>query len=68
MADALNASYQAWLAKPGRGGKAHVDHEMRRFRRDYSDLDLPNYGAGWLNQYENAWDCIAAKAPIQAPN
>lgn len=60
VAEALAASHQAWLRKPGKGGKAHNDHEMRRFRPSYSDLDLAGYGDSWLDQYENAWALIAA--------
>ena len=59
VAKALIASYQAWLSKPGKGGRPHKDHDMRRLRPSYSDLGLPNYGNGWLDQYENAWGLIA---------
>lgn len=68
VADALVASYQAWLHKPGKGGKAHVDHKMRRLRPDYSDLDLPGYDAGWLNPYEGAWGSIANKSMTSISN
>lgn len=68
VAEALRESYQAWLHKPGKGGKAHKDHDMRRLRPDYSDLNLPAYAAGWLDQYEGAWDRIAAKATAPISN
>lgn len=59
VATALTKSYQAWLAKPGKAGKPHKDHEMRRLRPDYSDLGLSDYGPAWLSPYEEAWGLIA---------
>lgn len=60
VAKALFVRYRAWLNKPGKGGKAHKAHDMRRFRKSYSDLDLPGYGDGWLDLYADAWELIAA--------
>jgi hypothetical protein len=41
---------------------------MRRLRPDYSDLDLPDYKAGWMDQYEDGWGRIAAKAATPISN
>ena len=68
VADALVASYQAWLHKPSKGGKAHVDHKMRRLRPDYSDLELLGYGPGWLDPYKGDWGSIANKAVAPISN
>ncbi len=62
IAQALTVSYQAWLQKPGKGGRSHAEHGMRRMRPDYSDLNLPDYTMGWLDPYENAWEAIASNA------
>jgi hypothetical protein len=59
VARALVKSHQAWLRKPGKQGQPHKDHDMRRLRPDYNDLDLAEYGSGWLDSYEDAWDLIA---------
>ena len=63
VAKVLIKSYQAWLHKPGKGGKPHKDHDMRRLRPDYSDLDLQGYGPDWLKSYKDAWHLVAASAP-----
>ena len=63
VATALCRSHKAWLEQPGRGGKAHNDHDMRRFRPDYSDLKLLGYGPDWLVPYYKRWDLIASASP-----
>ena len=56
---ALYTAHQAWLARPGRGGKPHKDGEMRRFLPDYSEEGLhETHGAGWLEQYRDAWELL----------
>jgi len=58
VADVLARAHQAWLAKPGKGGKAHNDTDFRRFLPDYSQLGMEDLGSGWLEQYRGnaAWD------------
>ena len=60
VAKALVSSYQAWLSRPGKNGQPHNDHKMRRFRPDYSDLELQDYGPDWLHPYNEAWHLIAS--------
>lgn len=61
----------AWRQLPGvasqarKGGKAHAENDMRRLRPDYSDIGLSNYGPGWLDQYKERWETIAASAAMQ---
>lgn len=58
VADVLTRAHQAWLAKPGRGGKPHRDTDFRRFLPDYSHLSLEDFALGWLDQFRGdaAWD------------
>ena len=68
IADALIASYQTWLRKPGKGGRPHREYSGRRLRPDYSDIGLTTHGPGWLNSYEGAWDRIATKSSPHQSN
>jgi len=57
VADALQISHKTWLERPGRGGRAHKDGDMRRFLPDYSHLELDNtHGPNWLEPYRDGWD------------
>ncbi len=58
VAQALRAAHQAWLATPGRGGRPHRDHDMRRILPSYS-FSVPGYPSGWLKQYEERWDLLS---------
>jgi len=56
VADVLRRSHQAWLEKPGRGGKPHKDGDMRRFLPNYDKMGLMiGRGPGWLDQYRENW-------------
>jgi hypothetical protein len=62
VAEVLALSYSTWLKQPGKNGKAHKEHDMRRLRPDYTDLGLAgNYGPGWLEKYRDGWDQLRAK-------
>jgi len=51
VADGLSEDHKIWLATPGRNGKPHNDHGLRRLRpKMYS---MPE---GWMNQYRENWD------------
>lgn len=51
VAEALAQDHKEWLATPGRGGRAHKDHSMRRLRpKMYSMPD------GWMEKYLENWD------------
>ena len=62
VATALRECHQIWLRRLGKGGRAHQDSEMRKFRPDYSiDLgdDCPaQYRSEWLKPYEEAWGLL----------
>lgn len=60
VAEVLATTHKTWLATPGRNGRAHVDHEMRRLIPDYGHDTLPQYRSGWLDQYFERWDLIAS--------
>jgi hypothetical protein len=57
VANALSQSHQAWLAKPGRGGRPHRDHDMRRIQPVFNH-DLAEFPPGWMNEYKEAWDLL----------
>lgn len=61
VANALSVSHRAWLVQPGKGGKAHNDHDMRRFLPAYEYVDGGStFPLGWLEPYADAWDLIVA--------
>jgi hypothetical protein len=61
VAEALKLSHGNWLAMPGKGGRAHNDSKMRRFRFNYDNVGLQDkYPKGWLDQYKDAWHLLEA--------
>lgn len=64
VANALYMAHRAWLARPGRGGVAHKDGDMRRFLPDYTREGLEqDFGPGWLEPYWEAWYLLAPERP-----
>ncbi len=59
VAEVLSSAHQAWLVQPGKGGKMHNDHDMRRLLPDYSKHGSDNYHKGWLDPYSEAWKLIS---------
>jgi hypothetical protein len=60
VAQVLTVAHSAWLKAPGKGGKVHNDHDMRRLLPHYPYLAHdPAYAAGWLDAYRETWDVIA---------
>jgi len=59
IANALTVTHRAWLSQPGKGGKAHNDHDMRRLLPDYTHLGMAEFGKGWLDPFRDAWSMIA---------
>ena len=57
VADVLSLSHRVWLETPGRGGRPHRDHPMRRLLPTYSPSP-PGYPPGWLEQYRERWDLL----------
>jgi hypothetical protein len=58
VADVLAKSDRAWLDTPGRGGRAHRDHVMRRLVPAYS-FEVEGYAGGWLEAYRGRWELLA---------
>lgn len=67
VADAIAESHAAWLATPGRGGRAHRDTEMRSLLHDYGRQGLGRV-RGWLDPYREAWHLVAAASEHVAPS
>lgn len=59
VAEALIASYQAWLHQPGKDGKKRNENDMRRLRPEYDNLGLKLYSRGWLDTYYEGWELIS---------
>ena len=50
VAAALQEDHRLWLSKPGKGGRPHQDHSMRRLRP--AMYSMPE---GWMKQYLENW-------------
>jgi hypothetical protein len=61
VADTLKRSYEAWLKAPGRGGRPHKDHDMRRLLPDYHPYPIGK-DAGWLNEFYENWVLLKGAA------
>lgn len=59
----LQVTHKKWLEKPGRNGKKHNDHDMRRLLPDYSHLGLKKYKEGWLDDYCERWEQLVTLTP-----
>lgn len=57
VAGALQASHQAWLATPGRAGRAHNDNPMRQLMDTYPEAP-EGYPPGWLGAWRERWDLL----------
>jgi len=72
VADAVRESHVAWLARPAKSGKPHVDGEFRRFLPDYDRMGLMiSRGPGWLSPYREQWAVLRAaraESHLMAPN
>ena len=53
VADALRRDHEIWLKTPGRGGKAHRDHSMRRLRPEM--YSMPE---NWMDEYLENWELV----------
>ena len=69
VAAVVAASYATWFAAPGKGGRPHKDHGLRRLLPDYGKLTPEGYEAGWMNSYFEKWSLIidAASQPNGGP-
>jgi hypothetical protein len=66
VSQVLTLTHRAWLVAPGKNGRAHRDHEMRRLLPDYSRYGAMGYAAGWMDLYREAWELIGTQAEPQA--
>jgi len=57
VADILTRAHAAWLAAPGKNGKAHRDHDMRRMI-PVLPFTIEGFPNGWMETYRNAWGQI----------
>jgi hypothetical protein len=57
VADLLRKTHQAWLATPGRGGRPHRDHPMRRVLPDYG-FEVAGYPPGWMDRWRERWEIL----------
>lgn len=57
VADVVKKAHVAWLAVPGKDGRAHRDHDMRRLIPEYG-FEIPGYPRGWLEAYRERWEQI----------
>ena len=61
VADALTRDHQVWLKTPGRGGRAHKDHDMRRLRPDM--FSMPE---DWITEYRENWALLSVEIEAQS--
>jgi hypothetical protein len=71
VAKMVAASHKAWLAAPGKGGRAHRDNPMRRVSPAHGFV-VPGFPDGWMDQYRERWDLLSAivgqvKGEFEAP-
>jgi hypothetical protein len=59
VASVLRESHKAWLAAPGARGQQRNDTKLRRIRPKYPDV-FPGYKEGWLDEWREPWDLLAA--------
>lgn len=62
VAKALADCHKAWLLQPGEKGQQRRDNDMRRLRPGYDNLEVPEYGSGWLEPYREAWHLLEQQA------
>ena len=67
VTEVLTRSHLVWLSTPGRAGRAHRDHAMRRLLPSYS-FPVKGYPARWLDAFRERWSLITeAASPAADP-
>lgn len=61
VADVLAKAHRAWLDTPGAKGQPHKDSKFRRILPAFKE-EVPGYPPGWLDEYRERWDLLAAGA------
>jgi hypothetical protein len=69
VAEVLRVSHKAWLSSPGRGGRAHRDHDLPRIVPNWP-FAVEGYPNGWIDEYRESWALLAGAVgtPGDAPN
>lgn len=60
VAKFLHSIHQDWLHTPGKRGQQRTDSAFRRFMPEYKPI--AEYKLGWLDQYQENWESLAAAA------
>ena len=67
VADSIRRCHQVWLDTPGKGGRAHKVHDLRRLVPDNSYIKpitekgksiIDQYSAGWMDPYRENWSIL----------
>lgn len=59
VAEVLTVSHQAWLNTPGKRGRAHRDHDLRRIVPSWT-FPVEGFRNGWLDDYREKWELLSA--------
>jgi hypothetical protein len=57
VAAAVSESHKAWLATPGKNGRAHKDGKWRRLEPSWK-VPVTGFGSGWMDKYHERWDLL----------
>jgi len=65
VAEVVRDDHAAWLAEPGRGGRAHQDNKMRRIApRGARAKCAPD---GWMDEWRDRWACCLTPRSTDRP-
>ena len=57
VANCVHRENRAWLAEPGKNGRAHKETPMRRVLPRYS-YAVEGFADGWIDQYRENWTLL----------
>jgi len=57
VARIVKSAHEVWLATPGRDGRAHRAHDLRRILPAY-DYPVPDAPDGWMERFKDKWDLV----------
>jgi hypothetical protein len=63
VANVVAGSHLAWLGAPGKAGRVHKNHDMRRLRPEYP-FELAGFTGRWLDAYRERWDLLTVPASL----
>lgn len=66
VARAVTDSHRAWLDVPGARGQPHRDSKLRRIVPRFVP-PTPNFPDGWMDEYQERWDSLAAEPDESGP-